>query len=87
MRELLFVFQDVEGPRRDNAKRHDLHDILVVALLTVLTGGRTCVDMEDLGHQREEWLRQYSGRAQAYDCCSPPPSRALRARIGRSMAR
>ena len=59
MRELLFVFQDVEDPRRDNAKRHDLHDMLVLALLTMLTGGRTCVDMEDFGREREEWLRQY----------------------------
>ena len=59
MRELLFVFQDVEDPRRDNAKRHDLHDMLVLALLTMLTGGRTCVDMEDFGREREERLRQY----------------------------
>ena len=36
-------------PRPDNAKRHDLRETLVVALLTVLTGGRTCVDMEDSG--------------------------------------
>ena len=26
MRELLFVFQDVEDPRRGTAKRHDLHE-------------------------------------------------------------
>ena len=37
MRELLFVFQDVEDPRRGNAKRHDLHEALVIALLTMLT--------------------------------------------------
>ena len=59
MRELLFVFQDVEDPRRGNAKRHDLHEMLVLALLAMLTSGRTCVDMEDFGREREEWLRQY----------------------------
>ena len=30
-----------------NAKRHDLQEALVVALLAMLTGGRMCVDMED----------------------------------------
>ena len=59
MRELLLIFQDVEDPRRGNAKRHDLHELLVVALVTVLAGGRTCVDMEDFGSVREPWLRQF----------------------------
>ena len=59
MRELLFIFQDVEEPRRGNAKRHDLHEMLVLALVAMLTSGRTCVDMEDFGREREEWLRQY----------------------------
>ena len=59
MREVLVVFQDVEDPRWDNAKRHDLHETLVVALLTMLTGGRTCINMEDSGREREEWLRQF----------------------------
>ena len=59
MRELLVVFQDVEDPRRGNAKRHDLHEMLVIALLTMLAGGRSCVDMEDFGSVREPWLRQF----------------------------
>ena len=49
MRELLVVFQEVEDPRRGNAKRHDLHEMLVIALLSTLTGGRACVEMEDYG--------------------------------------
>ena len=49
MRELLFVFQEVEDPRRGNAKRHDLHEMLLIALLATLTGGRACVEMEDYG--------------------------------------
>ncbi len=59
MRELLVVFQDVEDPRRGNAKRHDLHETLTLALLAMLVGGRTCVDMEDFGREREEWLRRF----------------------------
>ena len=59
MRELLVVFQDVEDPRSGNAKRHDLHEVLVIALLSALTGGRTCVDMEDFGCTAEAWLRTF----------------------------
>ena len=44
MRELLSIFQEVEDPRRGNAKRHDLHEMLVIALLATLAGGRSCVD-------------------------------------------
>ena len=33
--------------------------MLALALLTVLTGGRTRVDMEDFGREREQWLRQF----------------------------
>ena len=59
MRELLSIFQDVEDPRKGNAKRHDLHEMLVIALLSMLTGGRTCVDMEDYGNVAEPWLRKF----------------------------
>ena len=41
MRELLVVFQDVEDPRRGNAKRHDPHEMLALALAAMLAGGRT----------------------------------------------
>ena len=59
MRELLSIFQDVEDPRKGNAKRHDLHEMLVIALLSMLAGGRTCVDMEDYGNVAEPWLRTF----------------------------
>ena len=59
MRELLVVFQEVEDPRRGNAKRHDLHEMLVIALLSTLTGGRACVEMEDYGCAAERWLRTF----------------------------
>ena len=59
MRELLSIFQEVEDPRRGNAKRHDLHEMLVIALLATLAGGRSCVDMEDYGEAAESWLRTF----------------------------
>ena len=59
MRELLLIFQEVEDPRRGNAKRHDLHEMLLIALLATLTGGRACVEMEDYGCAAERWLRTF----------------------------
>ena len=59
MQELLSIFQEVDDPRRGNAMRHDLHEMLVIALLSALTGGRTCVDIEDFGRVAEPWLRTF----------------------------
>ena len=41
--------------------------ILLLAPLTVLTGGRTCVDVEDLGRERETWLGVPDAREQHSD--------------------
>ena len=59
MREILSIFQEVEDPRSGNAKRHDLNELLTIALLSMLSGGRTCVDMEDYGCACEAWLREF----------------------------
>ena len=42
--------------RRGNAKRQDLHEMLLIALLSTLTDGRTCVEMEDYGCAAERSL-------------------------------
>ena len=59
MQEILSIFQEVEDPRSGNAKRHDLNELLTIALLSMLAGGRTCVDMEDYGCACEPWLREF----------------------------
>ena len=59
MRELCEIFQGVADPRRSNATRHDFHEMLMMGLLSMLTGGRTCVDMHEFGVAREPWLRTF----------------------------
>ena len=49
-------FQGVEGPRRSNVTRRDLHEMLMIRLLSILTGGRTCVDMAAFGRVWEPRL-------------------------------
>jgi len=38
-------FGELEDPRTGNAGRHDLLEILMIALCTVLCGGETAVNM------------------------------------------
>lgn len=59
MQDILSVFQGVADPRRSNATRHSLHEMLVIALLSVLCGGEGCVDMEQFGRAKEPFLRRF----------------------------
>ena len=50
------VLEPLGDPRHGNAEWHSLHDILVIALCTILCGGETCTDMALLGHSKREFL-------------------------------
>ena len=53
------IFDELEDPRTGNARLHQLDEILVIALGTVLCGGETCEDMALFGRSKEEFLRQF----------------------------
>jgi predicted transposase YbfD/YdcC len=53
------IFAALEDPRTGNAQRHDLHEILVIALCTVLCGGEDCSDMALFGRAKEPFLRTF----------------------------
>ena len=61
MREFSTVFEGVGNPRRSNATRHSLHEMLMIALLSTLCGGEGCADMERFG--RAKGYRRSSGGA------------------------
>ena len=46
-------FEDLEDPRTGNAGRHDLLEILMIALCTVLCGGQSAVDMAEFAEDKE----------------------------------
>lgn len=54
------IFQRVPDPRADNA-RHELLDVLSIALAAVLCGAESCSDMADFGQSKEELLRLVLG--------------------------
>ena len=51
--------EPLEDPRHGNAERHSLHDILVIALCTILCGGETCTDMALFGRSKREFLESF----------------------------
>ena len=51
--------EPLEDPRHGNAGRHSLHDIVVIALCTMLCGGETCTDMALFGHSKREFLESF----------------------------
>jgi predicted transposase YbfD/YdcC len=57
MEGFISVFFDVEDPRADNA-RHNLLEVLFIALAAVLCGAESCSDMADFGEAKEGLLRQ-----------------------------
>lgn len=58
MRKLKRVFRSLKDPRAGNS-RHDLVDILIIALAATLAGAKTCTEFEFFGKGREELLRRF----------------------------
>jgi predicted transposase YbfD/YdcC len=52
-------FADLKDPRGGNARRHDLWEILMIALCAVLSGGQTAVDMAVFAEAKQEFLRSF----------------------------
>ena len=52
-------FGDLVDPRSGNAQRHDLLEILLIALAATLSGAETCVDMALFGRAKEPFLRRF----------------------------
>jgi predicted transposase YbfD/YdcC len=50
-------WEDLDDPRDGNAERHDFHELLMIALCTVLCGGQGGVDMEIFAREKEPFLR------------------------------
>jgi predicted transposase YbfD/YdcC len=56
---LLDHLATVPDPRIARHRWHKLSDILVIAICAVLCGAESYPAIEDFGHEREEWLRQF----------------------------
>src|SRR3954468_10375106 len=57
MSSLITILREVRDPRDPNA-RHDLAELLFVALAATLCGAKSCVEIAEFGEGREEELRE-----------------------------
>ena len=58
MQKFRKAFRRLPDPRADNA-RHDLLEVLFIALAATLCGAESCSDMADFGQSKEELLRLF----------------------------
>jgi predicted transposase YbfD/YdcC len=52
-------FDSVTDPRIERCKKHNLLDILLLAISAVLPGAEGWEDIEDFGHLKLDWLKKY----------------------------
>lgn len=53
-------FDSVAEPRIERCKKHSLMGILLLAISAVMSGSKNWEDIENFGHIKLNWLRQYS---------------------------
>jgi predicted transposase YbfD/YdcC len=56
---LVECFLEIVDPRIERTKRHLLSDILTLAVLAVIAGAEGWEDIEEFGHSKHAWLKQY----------------------------
>lgn len=56
---LITILEEVPDPRVTALVDHDLSEILIIALCTILCGGDSFYDMEEFGQVRLDWLRTF----------------------------
>ena len=56
---LITILEAVPDPRVTCTVDHDLPDILMIALCTILSGGESFYDMEEFGEVRLPWLKTF----------------------------
>jgi predicted transposase YbfD/YdcC len=59
LEDFSFCWEGLEDPRRGNAGLHDFHEILMIALCSVLCGGQGAVDMALFAEAKEPLLREF----------------------------
>ena len=57
-------FRDLEDPRIDRTKRHQLLDIVAIAICAVICGADSWVYVEMFGKSKEDWIPHFPGPAQ-----------------------
>ena len=54
-------FEDLEDPRVERTKFHQLSDIIVIAVCAVICGADNWVEIEEFGYAKRDWLEAMLG--------------------------
>ena len=49
----------IDDPRIDRTKKHELIDILVIAICASICGAETWTEIEDFGEEKESWFKEF----------------------------
>jgi predicted transposase YbfD/YdcC len=52
-------FAELPDPRHSKNRKHELLDILVIALCGVICGGKGCTEIAEFGQRKGAWLRRF----------------------------
>ena len=52
-------FADLDDPRIDRTRLHELSDIVVIAICAIICGADSWVDVETFGNAKYEWFKQF----------------------------
>jgi len=78
-------FHVVRDPRVERTRKHELHDILVIAICAVICGAEGWNEIEEFGLSNEDWFREFLDLPHGIPS-HDPKSRALRGTFGRVFA-
>ena len=52
-------FTDIKDPRVERTKKHQLPDILVIAILAIIGGAQGWEEIENYGISKQKWLKEF----------------------------
>ena len=56
---LMDYLQALDDPRIDRTKKHELIDILIIAICAAICGAKTWIDIEDFGKSKRDWFSTF----------------------------
>ena len=56
---LIDHLKELPDPRVNRTRHHELTDILVISICTLLCGGESFYDMEDFGKAKQDWFATF----------------------------
>ncbi|WP_442948507.1 transposase family protein [Nostoc sp.] len=66
--QMYSLVSEIEDPRSQRTRAHLLTDILIIGILSVITGGKGWEDMETYGFSKSNWLEQFLALPNGIPC-------------------